>query len=282
MLRHSIITALCAALLTACSGGGEHTPDNAIAQVGKKTLTDNELSAALPKGLNDADSTAFAQAYIRQWIDRQLIMQVAAEEIDLDEINTLTEQYRADLIMAQYRRAMASQASADFPEDSIRAYYDTHRDDFTLERPMLKGVYLKIPADSPNLRQLRQLYRSNKAADIDRLEKAAISSAIHYDYFRDKWIDLEQIETRIPIEFNADRIAQLRSRQPIDVEHQGFVYLLSVCDYLPAGAPMPYEAARTAVVDRLLSLHRRLSDRQLLDDLYNNATKQQKVKIFKN
>ena len=52
-----------------------------------------------------------------------------------------------------------------FSEDSLRAYYDRHPDEFTLERPLVRGIYLKVPSDAPNLGTLRRLYTSSKSED---------------------------------------------------------------------------------------------------------------------
>ena len=45
---------------------------------------------------------------------------------------------------------------SSLPEDSLRAYYDRHPDEFTLERPLVRGIYLKVPSDAPNLGTLRR------------------------------------------------------------------------------------------------------------------------------
>ena len=259
-------------MLAGCRGKETAMPADALAQVGNEALTANELRAAMPAGLNLDDSTTFAKAYIRNCIDTRLIERIAATEVDMEEIERLTREYRDELIMSQYRRAMARQAQeGEFSEDSLRAYYATHTADFKLERPMVKGVYLKVPEDAPKLAQIRRLYRSEKAADIDKLEKAAVSSAIHYDYFRDTWIDWEQIENRIPMEFGRNTAAETASKHYLETESQGFIYLLSVSDYLPAGSVMPYEAARPLVRDRLLNIRRRAYDTRLLNDLYQRA-----------
>ena len=174
--------------------------------------------------------------------------------------------------MTKYRRAMSRQAQeGEFAEDSLRAYYEAHKDDFKLERPLVKGVYLKVPDDAPNLAQIRRLYRSDKPGDIDKLEKAALGTAIHYDYFRDSWIDWEQIENRIPLDLASGDVSDIARRRYIEIESQGFTYLLSISDYLAPGAGMPYEAARPLVRDRLLNQRRRAYDSRLLNDLYQRA-----------
>lgn len=263
---------LSAVAVSGCGGGEEKIPQNALARVGDEALVADELRAAMPSGLSPEDSTIFAKAYIRNWINTRLVERVAASEVDMAQIDRLTREYRDELIMSQYRRAMARQAQdGEFAEDSLRAYYEEHKDDFKLERPMVKGVYLKLPDDAPKLKQIRRLYRSDSPGDIDKLEKAAIGTAIHYDYFRDSWIDWEQIENRIPVEFSQGDAAEIARRHYLEAEAQGFVYLLCVSEFLPAGAVMPYEAARSIVRDRLLNQRRRTYDVRLLNDLYQRA-----------
>ncbi len=259
-------------LAASCGRDGDKLPSEYLARVGNDVFTAADLRAAMPAGLSAEDSVAFAKAYVRNWVNTHLVERVAASEVDMEQIERLTREYRDELIMTQYRRAMSRQAQeGEFAEDSLRAYYEAHKDDFKLERPLVKGVYLKVPDDAPNLAQIRRLYRSDKPGDIDKLEKAALGSAIHYDYFRDSWIDWEQIENRIPLDFASGDVSDIARRRYIEIESQGFTYLLCISDYLAPGSGMPYEAARPLVRDRLLNQRRRAYDSRLLNDLYQRA-----------
>lgn len=267
------IIAIGAALIASCgSGGGSVYPEGTVVVVSGECLSIEQVKQNIPAGLTPDDSMMMAKAYIRQWVDAKLVERVARDEVDMDEIDRLTHEYRLQLIMSHYRRAMAVQASDGFfCEDSIRAFYDANPGQFKLERPLIKGVYLKVPDDAENLRLLRRLYRSDKPTDMDQLEKAAASSAVHYDYFRDQWTDWEQVENRIPVDFGASRMQAIAQHKPLEVNVDGFVYLLSVSDFLPAGAPMPYQAARELVRDRLINRKRKLYDSKLRDDLFHTA-----------
>lgn len=259
-------------LLCACSPKSPEIPADALVTIGGRSLCRSDLSPHIRPGLSVADSTELARAYIRSWIDARLIAEVASAEVDMAEVERLTDEYRNELIKAQYRRVMASQASTGiFTEDSLKEYYDSHLADFVLERPMLKGIYIKVPDQASELASLRRLYKSDRPQDIDRLEKAALSSAVHYDYFRDRWIDLEQIEKRIPVDLTGEEGARIAARKPVEVSSGGFTYLLSVSDYLAAGATMPYEAARPLVRERLLAARRIAYDATLRNALFNRA-----------
>lgn len=259
-------------LAVACSRGGDvSVPADALVIAGNEYLTRDMLRRHMPPGIAADDSVAFARAYIRSWIDERLVATVVAGEVDMAEIDRLTAEYRNELIMSQYRRTMARQATDGiFAEDSLQDYYEARKADFVLERPMIKGIYLKVPEDASNLATLRKLYKSERPIDIDKLEKAALNQAVHYDYFRDRWVDWEQIETRVPVDFVMPEKA-LSAHKPLEVTSGGFVYLLSVSDYLPAGSTMPFEAARPLIKERMLSVKRLAYDAALRNELLNRA-----------
>lgn len=276
MIRHFRVSAAVVAVVLLCAGcrndGGTAIPPDTIVVVGSECLTRSMLSHAMPPALSQADSTAFARAYIRTWIEGQLITNVATADVDMAEIDRLTDEYRRELIMSNYRRAMSRRHDdTPFADDSLQAYYEDHKADYVLERPLVKGIYLKVPADNPALAQLRHLYRSSKPQDLDKLEKTAPGNALHYDYFLDTWVDWEQIENRIPADFTADRMAQIASGRPFEFTDRGYVYLLRVDDWLDAGSVMPLEAARPLVRERLLVLRRKDLDSHLLEELMSTS-----------
>lgn len=264
---------LLAVALTSCSGKEktEGLPDDYIAVYDEDCLTLADVRAALPAALSADDSARFAKAYITAWIQTKLIEREAASMVDMAEIDRLAEDYRRELILTAYRRTMYEHNAEAIDSDTIKAYYDKHKGEFVLDRPLVKGTYLKVPDDAVNIAVLKRLYKSDRQADADRLEKEVLSSAIHYDYFRDKWVDWEQIETKIPEDFGADADAWLAKHHTLEKSVGGFTYLLYITDVLPAGSPMPVEAARSQIVNRLLNINRAAYDAALLNDLYQRA-----------
>ena len=118
-LMSRFFCALIVILVVACSHGDADRDDSPVlAKVGKSQLTVSELAAAIPLGLNSADSARFASAYIRRWVDSRLISDIASAEIDMRDIDRMVNDYRNRLIEMEYRRRMAdAHASTDFPDD---------------------------------------------------------------------------------------------------------------------------------------------------------------------
>ena len=65
----------------------------------------------------------------------------------------------------------------------------------------LKGLFLKVPENTPNLGQLKKWYCSTNPDGVEKIEKYALKNAVIYDYFYDKWIPFEEIVNNIPYEF---------------------------------------------------------------------------------
>lgn len=276
-LRPAIVALTCALAAACGSRDGADTgaalPEGVLAAVDGTELTRAMLDQATPKGLAPDDSTRFARAYIRNWIDTRLVEDVAARAVDMDEIDRLVEQYRRDAIMRAYRdRAFdAEQAGTTFSDSLVADYYDRHSSELRLQRPLIKGVYIKLPDDARELPAVRRLYRSTRPADIDRLEKEVLGSAIHYDYFRDRWIDWEQVEARIPYDFGANPADYVAAHRNLDVSLGGFTYLLEISDVLPAGSVMPLATARPLIEERLTAEKRRAFDAALRTRMVDRA-----------
>lgn len=250
-----------------------------LVRVGDEYLTAAQVAEAVPAGLSPDDSTAFATGYIKQWIDTRLVSEYAATEVDMTEIDRLTEEYRNSLILNEYRRRLFNSQADSIPEDTIVAYYEAHKGDFVTDRPFVRGVYLKVPDRAANIRILRRLYQSDKPADIDRLEKESLSSAIHYDYFRDRWVDWEQIESRIPYDFGDNPMTWLRQHKTLDYSAGSFVFLLHIIEVLPTGTTMPLEIARPTVVSRLLNAQRHRFDEMISRNLYSRALESGRLEV---
>ena len=268
-------------LSTACSNKNKQDSGDILVTVGNAVLTLDDLRKQLPSGLSAEDSTALAHAYIRSWIDSRLISEIASQNIgDLTEIDRMTEQYRNELITYEYRRRMFDdRIKSEITEDSIKKYYDENPVELKLQRPILKGIYLKIPNESPSLKNAKKWYVSTKTEDIDKLEKQCLDGAIHYDYFRDRWVDWERIESLIPAEFGSDPNAFLATHKNLEISQGDFTYLLSISEYIPSGKTMPYEFAKETIKDILAYSRRAEYDRLLRLSLLKEAEDNGQISI---
>lgn len=254
-------------------------PADAIVSVGSASLTESELHAVMPKGLNAADSAAFAKSYISTWISNRLVTEVALKNLpDTREIDRMTDEYRRNLIMWEYLRLKtAEDPSLAVSPDSVQAYYDAHKHDYTTSEPMVKGILVRVPAKSAHIADIRKLLHT--PADPDKLEKATLrDSRIAYDYFGDRWIAWSQIKAIWPV--GATEIRP-QAGQRFEAEATDWVNLLLLTEVLPAGSQMPAEVAAPLITRRLEAHNRADVEQRLRADMLQNATSDGTIRFHK-
>ncbi len=279
-----ILILLLALAQFSCGNGRGNNDEDILVRVGDRYFTTADLQKAMPIGISLEDSVKFANAYIRQWIYSQVVGEVAVHNIgDMSKIDKMVEDYRNELIMWEYRRLMYEYNGYEaLSEDSLKAYYENHKSEMKTIHPIVKGIFIKIADDAPNLKKIKKWYQSDKTEDIEKLEKYGVTEAIHYDYFRDKWVDSEQIERRIPYDFGRNLDDFFRNNKYLETSKGGFTYLLHITDYLPSGSIMPYDMARESIKEAIINKNRLKYDDQLKKNLYEQGVNDGKIEIFCN
>ena len=127
----------------------------------------------LPAGLTKDDSLLFAEHYIRTWVEDLLLYEKAQNNIpDNEEIDRLVENYRKALIMHTYQEELIGQRlTKDIPEQEIAEYYEKNKELFKLDRPLVKGLFIKVPLTAPQLTNVRKWYKSEAQEAVEHLEK---------------------------------------------------------------------------------------------------------------
>lgn len=271
-------------LLSGCGKKHEESApaaeDRVLVQVGDSSLRMSDVLPRIPTGLTPEDSTALFSAIVDAWVERLLLEDFGKENIeDMDRINRLTAEYRSRLIAESYRRSMRRNQKSKTSPDSIDAYYKSHRDEFALSTPLVKGILIKLPDDVDNLRQIRQWVFSGKSADIDNIEKAGLKEALQYSFFEDRWVDFQTVAEQIPYRFsNPD--AFVASRKNFETTLNGTTYLLHISSFIKSGETMPPDYARPFVGEILDTESAADYERRLIERLYAQAKKSGKMKTI--
>lgn len=237
------------------------------------TLSKQELKENIPAGLSKKDSIEMTESYIRNWIDVQLLNDVAEKNIsNLDKINKAVEEYRNSLLAYEYRKQMilSEEALYDIPEDTLMAYYENHKSSFCLEEPVVKGIFIKVSENIPSLTSVKKWYKSTKNADIEKLEKFGFTEAISYNYFKDKWVNWSEIQKNIPYDFENPNLF-VKTHKTYELTENGFVYLLNISDFKLKGEFVPFELIKPEIKEIYVNRNQRRFDAMLRQRLYDKA-----------
>ncbi len=271
---------LSACLFTACRNGLQSQED-VLVQIGDDMLSRQELAMAMPENLSPVDSTEFVERFIRRWIGETLLYQQAERNIpDLERIESLTEQYRRDLIVFEYRKRLLNERVDDiYSEQELQEYYDSHAQLFRLREPIVKGLFLKVPEHTHDLAHLKKWYSSSQPNAVENIEKYVLKNAVVYEYFYDKWVPFKEIANNIAYDFG-DPEAFLKGNTKLEINKEGYWYLLNLTEYSLAGEVMPYEFARTQIQEILINNNRLTFNRELEEELFREAEEAGNIKRF--
>ena len=55
----------------------------------------------------------------------------------------------------------------------------------------MKALYVKLRKEAQQVKRIRELYRSNLEEDLQTLDNLAYQAATKYDFFGDRWVNLD-------------------------------------------------------------------------------------------
>ena len=131
MNKSGVYTLIFALFLTACNlfvDKGEP-----IAQVGKHILTMEELSKNIPDYLDETDSSLWADDYIKRWIQSELLLLKAEENLkaEMKDVSKELDEYRNSLIVYRYKdELMKQKMDTAVNEADILKYFNENRESF--------------------------------------------------------------------------------------------------------------------------------------------------------
>ena len=252
-----------------------------IVCVGDQTLTRADLEAVLPLFASQGDSILATEHYIRSWVSDNLLYEVAKKNIsDKQNIDQLVENYKKSLIIYQYQEQLVNEKlSKEIDEQSMVSYYESNKDRFRLDRPLIRGLFLKIPIGAPQLEKVRTWYKTVTPESVENMEKYCVKNAASFDYFVDKWVDLNELMINWPVDYSNESEI-IRSNKFIEQKDDNYYYFLHISSYLHASDTAPYEYVKSNVREILINQKKIDFLRKTEDELYNKALKDGQIKYL--
>lgn len=288
MTKHiSFLSALvmCCLVLgfSSCSLFQQHSKDGIVAQVAGEQLALTDLDQITAGAATEQDSVIIAEQYIRQWAS-EILMYQKAKDRPISHLEALVEDYRNSLYVHDYEQQLVARKMSHFVHDTVIAdFYDKHSDQFILRENIVKGVLLVFPKDAPHQKELHQWLTGLDVDDnVESIEKYAYQYATGYEWFTDNWKTANQILLRLPTQQTDVLNEQLRTRTNcIEIADSMSVYLLQVTDRHLFGEPMPMDYAAPEIKQIILGERQVDFLKQQKRELYDEAVRFGKVKLFK-
>ena len=269
-------------VLWGCSQQHDHKGKTPLVEVAGNFLYQEDLQSALPLNLSADDSVLFSENYIRTWVEDVLLFDKAGENVRDDEkVKTLVENYRRSLVMHTYQEELVrQQLSEEITQVQLAEYYEQNKGLFVLEKPLVKGLFIKVPLQSPGWAEVRRLYKQRTSEAIEKLEKYSLRNAVTYDYFYDQWRPLEELEAMMPVKKGETVEARLKSGSDVELKDTAFHYFLHIEEYLGKSEPTPLDVAQEEIKEILINLKRVEFINRVKEDLYRQAQEKNGINYY--
>ncbi len=243
--------------------------DEVVAELGQHRLYRSEIDAVTATANDTDDSTALADAYIRQWATDLLFYEKAHARED-KQIEQLVDDYRRSLYIHRFEEKLIERRMPKSVEaDSITAFYEDNSDLFILHEDILKGVLMIVPNSAPHPEKVKK-WMENPDENIELIEKYAYQYASGYQLFTNEWIGGNQILIRMPAS-DADFSKKLRAGNYLEIRDSTSISMLRITDKHLVGEVMPLDYAEPRIRAAILQKRQVNFLQHYRDALYEEA-----------
>ncbi len=278
-----LILILAAGSLASCHKASDKGEGKPLAKVYDKYLYSDDLKGVIPSEISDSDSASLVRDFIEKWIRNELLLNKAEMNLSDEEkdVEQQINNYRSSLLIYAYQqRYLGQNLDTMVTEQEIEAYFKANQSNFLLEEPLMKGSYIKIPADAPDIYKLRQWYRSDDKETMNKLEGYCFAHATVYDHFNEGWVNLNEVLRMIP--GNGESfLSTLRYRNYLEVKDNNFYYFLYVKETAAEGSISPFELVRDDIHYIILNKRKVKLIDELERNIYSDAQNREHFIIYK-
>ncbi len=280
MKRYLIIVALAAMAVTGCRRLNPFSEEQLVAQVGDERLYLSDVAPIFTVPLKPEDSVKMLERYVDAWVMRQLKMRQADElfRASEPEIEKMVADYRAALLthrLDQYH--VDAKIDTSLTDNELAQYYAEHRGDFALDRTLVKGVVVRLPANHPRRGQVRGLMVAGGEKYKDFLELSLKNNFDVHDV--SEWMDFAEFLRLLPTNNRHDYEDMLWRTGVQEMRDGDDLYLVLIRSYIRRGEPAPIERVREDIRRVMLNQRRQEIVRAYEDSLRNAAIAGKKLKL---
>lgn len=280
-MRYFYFTIIISLLAVACNNKLEIKKTNVLVKVGNKSLYRSVLEENIPLGLTGEDSIIAAEYFIRTWINENLLYNIAAKNTnDIETIDRLVDNYRRSLLIYHYEEQLINERlTKEIDEQSLYDYYNRNKDKLKLEKPLVKGLFLKIPVNAPQLNEVRKWYKSLTPEFRDNLEKYSLNNAANFIYFVDIWMDYSDLMENFPQELLI-KDDQNVYKKTVEKQDVNYFYFLNITEYLLQGDNAPYEYSKKTIHEILINQQKIDFLKKMEEELYRRALAKGEIQFY--
>ena len=256
-----------------------------VVRVFDKYLYQDDLQGLASSNLSAQDSIKRVESYMKNWVKQQLLISEAATKIEFDEaeIERKVLDYRYALMVYQYEKYyITRELSKDVTTVEIEEYYKEHQENFQLKQNIIRGIFVKIPKEAPNIAKLRRLIKSKTAKNREELKSYCFQFATSYSLEDSSWVNFGELIQNTPLIGIPNKVQYLSNNKYIETEDENFSYFFNIYDYRISEDISPLQFVTDDIENIIINKRKIQLANQLEEDIYEQAESNNDFEFFQN
>lgn len=287
MTKGSWILVFCFfAIMTGCKKAEDENQvqKRAVARVNSNYLYLEDFEDRIPENLPKKDSQVFVNNYITNWATNQLFVDRATENLTDDRIadlDQLIEDYQNSLYTLAYKDAIVSKSlDTIIGEEEIETYYETNKDNFNLNNPLIKARYVQLDANySERTATKKAFFRYNEKDREFILNKKL--GFITYSLNDSVWVAWNTVVGKVPILRSKPEKDILKKGKEITLKDEMGLYLIKIEKVLTSSNKAPLSFIKPRIRQLILNKRRLELIKNLETEITKDAIKNKQFEIIK-
>jgi hypothetical protein len=280
-MRYLLLAGFFFILFTGCQEN-RNEDRKPIAKIHDKYLFLSDIREVIPANKSEEDSLLIASNYINNWIKKQLLLRKAEQNLPREskDIQKQIDEYRASLLIYKYQQQLIDQKlDTVIDQVEVENYYNQNQSNFMLDKNLVKVLFIKLPANSPNIDNVKKWYRSDDEEDISRLQDYCYQYAEKFDDFEGNWIVFDNLLKNIGYEIqNVEQF--LKYNAYIEKKDSVNQYFIKINDYKLVGSHAPMTYVQDKIETLILNKRKHQLLEKLENDIYNEALNHNEFVIY--
>ena len=228
-------------LFVGCKMSGDEDGQN-VARFNDSYLNKSDFSE-LMTNYSEEDSVAKANSVINNWAINKILIERAKlnlNESRLNEIESLVDDYRSDLLSDSYLEALVnSTINLEVDSSEIQSLFDSNKDLFLLNEDIYRLIFIELPQDFSDTYEVRKRIRRFNEKDQYFLD--SISYRYNsYSFDTKTWVSEKKLLNEFDF-LNSYSYRSLKNYNFYQYKDSLSLYLIKIVDSAKKGEISPIE-----------------------------------------
>ena len=267
-------------LFIGCKMSGDEDGQN-VARFNDSYLNKSDFSE-LMTNYSEEDSVAKANSIINNWAINKILIERAKlnlTESRLNEIESLVDDYRSDLLSDSYLEALVnSTINLEVDSSEIQALFDSNKNLFLLNEDIYRLIFIELPQDFSDTYEVRKRIRRFNEKDQYFLDSISYRYN-NYSFDTKTWVSEKKLLNEFDF-LNSYSYRSLKNYNFYQYKDSLSLYLIKIVDSARKGEISPIENVLSTLEYMSLNQRKKEVMLKIKTNILKDALLNNKLEIY--